>query len=281
MIGKTTIFALLLAGFYLLFHELQALKRIAGVWKRTRREMDDASRQRSLADRQNLMLLQQKHSIWYTMEQNLQYSGLRARFPRLTPELWITGNIVLQAALILLMLLLRKHLMMVLAQTILFLLIQWCLIRYLRQRNLKRTERNLTKLLDFLGNYSLSAGEVTGILGQISRYMEEPVRGALETCYYEAMTTGDAGMALIGMAERIEHPKFKELARNMEISIRYCADFALLVTSSRRSMREYLRMAQERRTLLREAKISLALLAVMSMVVLWMVMKLTGGVMGG
>lgn len=82
-------------------------------------------------------------------------------------------------------------------------------------------------------------------------------------------------MALLAMAERIEHPKFKELARNMEVSVRYCADFSVLVNSSRRSLREYLRVAQERRGMLREGAINLALLAGMSVVVLLIVGSFT------
>lgn len=84
-------------------------------------------------------------------------------------------------------------------------------------------------------------------------------------------------MALLSMAERVEHPKFKELARNMEVSVRYCADFSALVNGSRRSLREYLRVAQERRSMLREGAVNLALLAGMSAVVLLIVGRFTGG----
>ena len=124
------------------------------------------------------------------------------------------------------------------------------------------------KLLDFLGNYSITAGEVTGILYQVSRYMEEPLRSALESCYYEAQLTGDTGLALLSMAEKVEHPKFKELARNMEVSIRYCADFTALVAGSKRSLREYLRVAQERKGMLQEAVVNMGLLLGLSLVIL-------------
>lgn len=84
----------------------------------------------------------------------------------------------------------------------------------------------------------------------------------------EAQVTGDTGTALLSMADKVEHPKFQELARNMEISVRYCADLTALVSSSRRSMREHLRIAQERKAMLREAIVNMALLLVMSMAVL-------------
>lgn len=55
---------------------------------------------------------------------------------------------------------------------------------------------------EFLGNYSLTAGEITSVLGQVSKYMEEPLRSAMEECAYEAQITGDHSTALLTMAER-------------------------------------------------------------------------------
>lgn len=62
----------------------------------------------------------------------------------------------------------------------------------------------------------------------------------------------------------------------MEISIRHCADFTALVKSSRKSLREYLRISQERRGMLRESAVNMALLLGMSAVVLLTVGALTG-----
>lgn len=273
MKGLIAIFLFL--GFYMLFRRMEALQYLAEALKRTRSGVNDAARQRSLADRQNLLKIQEQHSRWYAIERKLQYCGIRRRFPGITAEWWILGNIgvasVLFAAvsaagglgagiLVLLSLAGAEHLFL------------WSL----RRANFRRTEENLTKLLDFLDNYSAASGEITGIFGQISRYMDEPVKGALDVCCYESATTGDVSLALLAMAECIEHPKFKELVRNMEVSVRYCADFSVLVSSSRRSLREYLRVSRERRSMLREGAINLMLLAIMSAVVLLIVGSFTG-----
>ncbi|MCX4306636.1 MAG: type II secretion system F family protein [Acetatifactor sp.] len=272
---KILILIFLAAGFFLLFYEMGALRYLAGTLRRTREGVDAAARQRSLADRQRLLDLQEEHSFWYFLEQQLQYSGIRRRFPGMTAEWFLAGNLAGMAVLFLVSGL-AGGLTAASAAVLLYGTGEWFVLKKLRERNFRRTEENLMKLLDFLGNYSVTGGEITGILGQVSRYVEEPVKSALDMCCYEASTTGDIGMALRFMAERIEHPKFRELARNMEISVRYCADLSALVESSRRSLREYLRVAQERRAMLREALIHLALLAGMSAVVLLMVERLTG-----
>lgn len=272
---KLILFLLIFTGFFLLFHEMRALEYAAEALKRTREGVDAAARQRSLADRQQLQTLQEEHSFWYSVERLLQYSGVRGRFSEITAEWWIVGNVAAGAVIFLAVDLVFR--VKAAAAAVLFCgALEWYALKKLRERNLRRTERNLMKLLDFLGNYSVTAGEITGIFRQVSRYVEEPVKGALELCCYETAATGDAEMALRLMAERIEHPKFKELARNMEISMRYSTDFSALVESSRRSLREYLKVAQERRGMVREAIIHLALLMGMSAVALVMVEKLTG-----
>lgn len=266
---------LLFSAFFLLFYEIRILRRISRLLKRTKDDVAAASRQRMLEQRKRLIELEEKHSLLFAMEKTLQYSGLKRRFPGLTPEWWIAGN-ALFGALIFGGGLLFFSPWTAAAATALLWAAEAVWIRLLRTKNLRSVSENLLKLLDFLGNYSVTAAEAAGVFGQVSRYLEEPLRSALDACCYEAQTTGDAGLALLSMAEKIEHPKLKELARNMEVSIRYCADFSALVRSSRRSLREYLRLTQKRRGMLREAAVNMALLMGMSAVILTTVGVLTG-----
>lgn len=267
---KEIIFALLFAGFRLLFSELRMLERTAEMLKKTWWDMDAASRQRTLENRRRLLSLQQEHTLWTMLEREMNYSGLKLRFPGLTAEFCIMGSLGAMALTAVFFSAFAGWKAAVMGVAGL-LAGEFLALRRLRAANLKAVNEHLMKLLDFLGNYSMTAGEVTGVFHQISRYMEDPIKSALESCYYEAQITGDAGLALLSMAEKIEHPKFKELARNMEISIRYCADFSTLVTGSRRSLREYLRIAQERKSLMREAMINMALLLGLSLFVLFSV----------
>ena len=138
----------------------------------------------------------------------------------------------------------------------------------LKLRMVQKVESNLLKFLDFLGNYSITSGEITGVLGQIGKYMEEPLGSVLDECCYEAQITGDVSMALLSMAEKIEHPRFRELVKNLEVSVRYCGDLRAVVNSSRRTLREYQKITAERKNMLREAGINMMLLLVLSGVVL-------------
>lgn len=264
MTGYVIVFCLLFAGFYLLFYRIRWLELLNRAMQRTRWEMNESARRRLLADRRKLLLLQRENTLWYRLERELYYSGWKRRFPFLTVEIWLLLNGIVLAGTFMLVLFVSGKWLMAGGSMLLLVAMEYLLLRICKAAESRAVNENLLKLLNFLGNYSITAGEVTSIFSQISKYVEEPVKSALNECCYEAQTTGDAGMALLVMAEKIHHPKFKELAYNMEVSIRYCADFRALVEGSRRSVREYLRMGEERKGILREALINMLLLLVMS-----------------
>lgn len=261
------IFVMLLTGFLLLFQKIRLLETLEQFFKKTQFEMDGAARRRGLEDRKKLMQLQSRHTWWTALERELNYTGIRLRFPNLTAEMWIAGNLIAGAFVAVLLFAQAGLLAGAIGPLILF-GGELAVLRGMRAANLRRVNGHLMKLLDFLGNYSITAGEITGILQQVSRYMEDPLKSALEACCYEAQFTGDTGLALLSMAEKIEHPKFKELARNMEVSIRYCANLTALVAGSKRSLREYLRVTQERKGMLQESLINMGLLMGLSLVIL-------------
>ncbi len=227
-------------------------------------------------NRRSLQLLRGKKGFWQRMEQRLLYSGIVGRFPFLTPEIWIAVNLAAGAGVYFLALLLGAAWPGALMAAGGLWLLVWLALNRGMERNYNATDENLMKLLDFLGNYSITSGEITAVLGQVSPYMGEPLRGVLDACYYEAQTSGDTSIALLAMAEKIQHPKFRELARNLEISLRYCADLTVLVSQSRRSLREYTRLRQERKALAREAWINMLILGAMTVVILKALESLVG-----
>lgn len=271
MIWYGVILVLLFSGFFLLFGRVRWLEVIGQLFRQTREGVDEAARKRLLASRRNLLTMQREHNLWYSMEQELHYSGWKRRFPFLTAERWLLGNVVLMAVCFLAGLLLSGSVIWACVTVVAVSACEAVLLWICKIREIRSVNENLLKFLNFLGNYSITAGEVTGIFHQVSRYVDEPMKSALAECCYEAQTTGDVEQALLSMAEKLEHPKFKELARNMEVSIRYCADFSMLVDGSRRSVREYLRLGEERKGMLREAVINMGLLLALSLFALFTV----------
>lgn len=261
---KILIWCFLFAGFLLLFRRIKWVKAFRRLWVETKTNMDEASGRRQVESRKGLVTMKRENSLWFRLERELTYSGWKLRFPFLTAEMWVLINVVFLSAVFLLGFFLSGNLLWSAVAVGVVCVGEYLLLLLCKERSMHSVNGNLLRFLDFLGNYSITAGEITYIFSQVGKYLDEPLRTVLEECSYEAQTTGDTQIALLSMAEKVEHPKFRELARNLEISIRYCADFTILVSSSRRSVREYLRMAEERKNLLRESAVNMLLLLAMS-----------------
>lgn len=276
MVWKILLFVELVGAFGLMFWRIRRESIIHNVMLRAYENLEQAAKRRVQDNRQGMELLHKPKGILYQLERQLLYSGLTNRLPGLTPELYITGNLLIAAVIYIVFSFMTGIWWTGIAAILLFEASVYLLQNLLILRNYNAVDENLLKFLDFLGNYSITSGEVTVIFKQISGYMDEPLKTVLEEGYYEAQTSGDVSMALFSMAEKVQHPKFKELVRNLEISLRYSADFTILVSQSRKSVREHMRMRQERKALTNEAWVNILILGAMTIVILKAVEALLG-----
>jgi Flp pilus assembly protein TadB len=129
--------------------------------------------------------------------------------------------------------------------------------------------------INLLENYSSMEDELIAIFSRIQPFLTEPVRSAVEQCCIEAEMTGDKGRAIRNLEKRIEHEKFKELIRNLEICSRYEANYAEVIKDSRSLLREYLAAAKERKAILNNARIEIAMIIGCCGIVFWMMNDFT------
>jgi len=273
---KVFILGELVGAYVLLFAWIRKESIIHNIMHKAYASLEEAANRRVEDNRKGIAMLYRKKGKLYGLEQKLLYSGLARKFAFLSPEIYIVVNLVLIATVYALVGMFSGLWWLGILVIIIMEVLLHVIINVLMMRNYNATDEGLLKFLDFLGNYSLTSGEVTGVLQQVSGYLDEPLKTVLEECYYEAQMSGDTGIALLSMAEKIQHPKFKELVRNLEISMRYSADFTVLVSQSRRSVREYMRLRQERKALASEAWVNILILGGMTVVILKAVEALIG-----
>lgn len=273
---KVFILGELVGAYVLLFAWIRRESIIHNIMHKAYASLEEAANRRVEDNRKGIAMLYRKKGKLYGLEQKLLYSGLARKFAFLSPEIYIVVNLVLIATVYALVGMFSGLWWLGILVIIIMEVLLHVIINVLMMRNYNATDEGLLKFLDFLGNYSLTSGEVTGVLQQVSGYLDEPLKTVLEECYYEAQMSGDTGIALLSMAEKIQHPKFKELVRNLEISMRYSADFTVLVSQSRRSVREYMRLRQERKALASEAWVNILILGGMTVVILKAVEALIG-----
>lgn len=273
---KMLLFAELLIAFSLLFYRMGRVRFLRSVLYLAQNSMEHMARKRAV-DYQNSLLMQyRRRGALFRMEKALIYSGIGLRYPHFTPEFAMALSILVGGVLYFAGILVGMSWWMGCVLVLLTYVGLYMVLQLLILRNFRRTDEELLKFLDFLGNYSVTSGEITSILRQISGYLGEPLKTVLEECYYEAQTLGNTSLALMQMAEKVQHPKFKEIIYNLEITLRYSADFTVLVGQSRKSVREDIRLRRERKNMAKEAWINIMILGVMTVVILRAVEALIG-----
>jgi Flp pilus assembly protein TadB len=271
MVGyKIAIFGCLLFAFSGIFYLLRKSNILKRKMKEVYENIDMASVIRAREHKKELIQLEFKSGFVGKMEHQFLYSGLGRMFPFLTPELWLAIRLVAAAGIYAVAILLGGHWIMGAAALGLLFLVFFIIESLLCRKNYQDTEKNLLEFLNILGSYSITAGEVTEVCNQVSKYMDDPLKSVLEECYYEAQTSGNASLALLSMADKVEHPKFKEIIKNIEICSRYSADFATVVSASRKSIQDYLKARQEQKSLAQESVINMLILLLMLFVMLFM-----------
>ena len=141
--------------------------------------------------------------------------------------------------------------------------------------NYQKTEESLMTFINLLENYSGLEDELITIFSRIQPFLNEPVKSAVESCCMEANMTGDRRMAVRNLEKRIEHEKFKELVRNLEICSRYEANYGEVIKDSRSLLREYLAAVKERKAILNNARIEIVMIIACCGVVFWMMNDFT------
>ena len=151
----------------------------------------------------------------------------------------------------------------------------YMVLYFMALSNYRKTEESLMTFINLLENYSSMEDELIAIFSRIQTFLTEPVKSAVEQCCIEAEMTGDKGRAIRNLEKRIEHEKFKELVRNLEICSRYEANYGEVIKDSRSLLREYLAAAKERKAILNNARVEIAMIIGCSGIVFWMMNDFT------
>ena len=264
---SASVFTLLLAGFYGLMEGMGTNEDIKKKATLLSRRLDEKGRENALRKREAIRMRADREGVWARIDRALVYSCIVRYLPGITTEKFIAFVCAL-SAFVFIAVGIAFGIVTGMVCTTVFLFAVYACIRLLEIYNLRRTGNDLPRLLDLLGSYAASGAVYSNIFGQISMYMNEPLRSAFDECEAEGRMSGDISMALLSMADKIEHPQFKQLIRNMEITSRHGEDITGLVADTRRSLRDYLKESSDRKAMLRESAINMILLLVMSFAVL-------------
>lgn len=238
--------------------------------------IDSAATRRASGRRRDLLLSQMDNAegffsrILSKPEKRYVYSRLGAK-TGLSFEIWFVLKIITAVLLYGSLIFFTQHGYAGLLGAVLYIVILGMVENLLAYRNYKIVENNLLQFTNLLSNFSIASGEITGIFHRVAPYLPNPLSSVLEECYYDAQTCGDTSAAMYAMLEKIEHPLFKELILNLEVCVNYTANFSIILSNSRKIIRDTRRESRERRALARENLMEMVIVTIGLFVAIWLV----------
>lgn len=205
-------------------------------------------------------------------------SGLNIIFPFISTETYMIGTFVLALG-VFLCIQAFSNIVFALIGILIVIIISYLILYFSSGYNYKKTEKIIVNFANLLENYSKTTDDIISIFQKVLPYTENPVRMALEECCTAALTTGQVSVSLFQLSNKIEHEKFKELIRNLEICSRYEANYAEIISESRRNLREYIAAKEKRKEMKNSSKVDILLLLIAAVVILKVVSQLGEGSM--
>ena len=268
--------ALGLTAFLLLSYlkEHKVLSSVAEtVYEKARAQEEDRQ-----SEQQQLLLIegrQEKTNLLYKLDLLVLQSNIRKLIPFASTEILLVLTILLAASGFAVVTSITGTWIFGLLGFIGVCSLIYMVLYFMALSNYRKTEESLMTFINLLENYSSMEDEIIAIFSRIQTFLTEPVKSAVEQCCMEAEMTGDKGRAIRNLEKRIEHEKFKELVRNLEICSRYEANYGEVIKDSRSLLREYLAAVKERKSIINNARIEIAMIIGCCGLVFWMINDFT------
>lgn len=213
---------------------------------------------------------QDKINFLYRLDLLLLQSNLKKVFPFLNSEIYLIFMLCASAFGFVVTDVISSSYILGTVSSLLITLICYVILYFLSGLNYKKTENEILSFVNLLENYSKTNDDIISIFGKLYHYLEEPLKTAVEECYLEGRNTGDLSFALYNLSNRIEHPKFKEIIRNIEICTRHEANYAEIVKDNRELLREYIAMQKERKAIINNGRIEIGIILTCCMIMVSM-----------
>lgn len=268
---KVILFVLVTLSFTGFFYQLKTKDIIKNKLKKAYKALDEAASERVRTEKKNILLDEEDINKTFLERALVKpnklfiYSGLEHSLG-VTFEIWFIMGLAGAAVLYFAVHAATGSFSAGCITAIVFVAALYLMELMLSIRNYRIVEDNLIKFLNLLNNYSITVGEITVVFQQISRYLPDPLGYVLEECYYDVHISGDLSSALYYMIEKIEHPDFRELIRNIEICSNYSADYTEIISNSRKIIQEEQKAKNERKSIANEYIVNMVLIGSMLLI---------------
>lgn len=244
------LFALLFYTVYSAMNYFKYYSRVQKTIQSVYSRMNEQERARAQLERQQRDIHGSggKKDLLARVDEELAYSGIKAKFKWITTEIYIIVVLLttaLSGTIVTLILGLWQGLV---ASAFVFTAFKLTLSLLANYRD-KKTETIMLQFMNIVDNFSKTSDDLISIFEKASKYIDEPLSSQIFDAVSEAKNTGDTLTALQELQDRVKNKHFKVLVRNLEISSRFETNYSDIVEDCRSIFHEYIKSEKEKRSI--------------------------------
>lgn len=138
-----------------------------------------------------------------------------------------------------------------------------------------------SQLLDFVNQVSSVSRQysnISDIIGSIYEEFQQPLSGAMETCYVESKQLKNTELAISHMKDKFDSVQFEFVMDNLLLCSKATGDYAAVSQDLSKTVSIYLASHEKKQALLRNAKITLCVMFALGLVACFALGEFVGGV---
>ncbi len=172
------------------------------------------------------------------IDENLRYSGIQIKYHYITTELYLAGAVMLLTAVFVLVSLVCGNMLYGAGAAAVLVLAVELHFNSRRRSRYNSVGDELLPLINSIDAYAGTTDDIISILEKTIPVLTGPLKEAVYSAVSASKKTGSSSEALRLLEDSMEHPFFKKLIRNLEISSRHSCNYKDIITECRYQLDE-------------------------------------------
>lgn len=201
-----------------------------------------------------------RKNILTHIDESIRYSGIHLILPFMTTELYVVIMILLMAFFSCMIFIFSGNWLLGILGVPLVALVMELFMSNLRKKRYTQTEEELLPLINAIESYAFATDDLISILGKSIEGLRGPLRVEIGRAINEAKNSGKSSEALRNLEDKVEHPFFKMIIRNLEISSRHGANYTDIITEARNMLAINLENSKKLENIYYEGRLKLGII---------------------
>ena len=199
------------------------------------------------------------------IDDNLRYSGIQLKHSWLTTELYLVMSTVILTAVFLLVSVIGGSMAYGMVCVSALVLAAELYFNSQRRGRYNRIEEELLPFLNSIDAYAGATDDLISIFEKSVPVLNGPLKAAVYSAVLQSKQTGNCSEVLRNLENNIEHPFFKKLVRNLEMSSRHSANYKDIITECRFQLDEATSNAKKLEKIYKDGKLDIILVIICGM----------------